>query len=352
MGEDGPSDLGRASEVFVEIIGFLCYLTFMATPFSQIIGHKRILDYLERAHASGRLAHAYLFEGAEHLGKTSVAEIFASLILGIEDGGKLASHPDFFLLEPGINEKTGKAKKNIGIDEVRELTHRLSLSPMRGGAKAAIISAAETLSAEAANALLKTLEEPAGKSFIILVSSSSDALPPTVVSRTQIIRFGLVPREVIERELVLRGESEALAREISKLAFGRPGIALKHGQDAKSARLFEEEFKRDMALVAAPLFERFKFVQKNIPENSVDVKERAESILNRWELIFRDMLAALLGAREVVLHGFAEESLFAAARSFGARGLLARLNGVAAAREAISENVAPRFVLENFFLNL
>ena len=139
------------------------------SPFSTIIGHERATSYLEKILANKKMAHAYLFEGISGLGKRTVAEIFAAGILG-GDADKLRLHPDFIFLELGINEKTGKVKKNIGIEEVREVIRRLSFTPMQSSFKVAIIDNAETLSIEAANALLKTLEEPSGRACIILIA--------------------------------------------------------------------------------------------------------------------------------------------------------------------------------------
>lgn len=326
----------------------------MTSPFASVIGHERIISYLSRANSSGRLAHAYLFEGMEHLGKMTVAEIFASLLLGLEEGkkDKLYAHPDFLFLDLKADPKTGRLKKNIGIEDVRELTHRLTLSSMTGGAKVAIIGSADTLSVEAANAMLKTLEEPARRTFLILVARTKESLPKTVISRLQIMRFTGVPYEIVEKGLTIRGVKEKLAQTVSKLSFGRPGVALTLSLDTNSVGLYGEDVKRDLSLMSGPLLARFKFVEKFVSDKSLDSREMAAVILDRFELLLRDMLGLRLGAREIILNDFAEEEMAARARSFSSRDLLWRLKNVAATRAVISENISPRWALENFFLNL
>lgn len=326
----------------------------MTSPFASIIGHKKIISYLSRVASSGRLSHAYLFEGMEHLGKMTVAEIFASLLLGLEEENKdkLYLYPDFSFLDLEVNSKTGKLKKNISIEDVRELTHRLSLSPIAGGSKVAIINRADTLSIEAANALLKTLEEPARKTFLVLIALTKESLPKTIISRLQIVRFASVSYEIIEKGLTIRGVKEKLAQTISKLSFGRPGIALKLSKDEDLADSYKEEVKRDIALMSGTLLARFKFVEKSISDKSACSLKQANVILDRFELLLRDLLGIWFGAREIVLNSFAAEELAARARSFSSRDLLLRLKSVADTRVAISENVSPRVAMENFFLNL
>lgn len=327
----------------------------MSVRFAPIIGHERVTSYLERVLDGSRMAHAYTFEGAEHLGKRAVAEIFAAAFLGIssDTGEKLHSHPDFFLLEPGAKDKNGKIKKNIGIDEVRELIHRLSLSALRGTRKAAIIDDAQNLSPEAANALLKTLEEPRGDVCIILVVGTSESLPKTVISRTEVLHFALVSALKIENSLTARGIAPELSREVSALVFGRPGLAIKLCADGGAAEAsYKEEMLRDIAVFSAPISERFKFVEKFMPERASDGRERVLRALDRFENLLRDMLAISLGVREAVAHEFAFGALSALAGGRSPLQFVRALKAAAESREDIGINISPRMTLENFLLKL
>ncbi|NBS41648.1 AAA family ATPase, partial [bacterium] len=148
-----------------------------------IIGHERIVERLKRQAEQGRLAHAYLFIGQEGVGKTAVAM------------GLIGSGSDFQQVSRREDEKTGKLKVTISVDQIRELRDRLSLTSFSGETKAAFIEEADRLSDGAANALLKTLEEPRGDTVIILRAETLESVSQTIASRCQVLRFCPVPSE-------------------------------------------------------------------------------------------------------------------------------------------------------------
>lgn len=152
-----------------------CYNLAM---FEGILGHKKQLEFLSSAISKGKLAHAYIFAGPESVGKRTIALKLAQSILATEGQN---FHPD--LLE--INGQEG-----IKIEQIRELVYKLSLKPYMAKYKVAIIDAAENMTAEAANALLKCLEEPKPGTILILVTANPNRLPKTIISRTQKITFG------------------------------------------------------------------------------------------------------------------------------------------------------------------
>lgn len=323
----------------------------MASPFASIIGHERIISYLERVLSTQRAAHAYLFEGAAHLGKRTVAEIFASVLLGAEMG-HLRLHPDFIFLELGINEKTGKTRKNIGIEEVRGAIRRLALSPMAAASKVAIINGAETLSLEAANALLKTLEEPSGRTFIILVAEDPEALPKTIISRTQVIRFSPVHHEKIESRLISRGIREKEAHNLAKASFGAPGLALEWSRESDALSKRESRFKEGIRVLASSDLEKLKFAERALPDRGSEFKTKALELLDMWELIFRDMLFSFFGVKDSLAAASLEDDILAVARSSSGREIVGRIRAGEEARAAIAANVSPRFAIENFLLKI
>ncbi len=161
----------------------------------DIIGHKQQLERLTHAMETSTLAHAYLFAGPEGVGKRTIAVKLAQELLEWEKrekwGAKGAEffHPDFLFID---------GADGIKIEQIRELTYKLSLKPYSAKYKIAVIDAAEQMSDEAANALLKSLEEPKPYTIIILITSNPNRLPKTIVSRTQKINFGLVEGRAIE----------------------------------------------------------------------------------------------------------------------------------------------------------
>src|SRR3989344_1191746 len=164
-----------------------------------IVGHSHIVSYLQNSLNNLKLAHAYLFVGLDHVGKAAVAGYFInSLVCQNLEVEALAvpcgecqscrqalsgNHPDVYWLARELNEKTDKLKKNISIEQVRQLQNKLSLRSFLNSYKIAVVSEAQTLSAEAANSLLKTLEEPSARTVLILLAENLARLPQTIVSR-------------------------------------------------------------------------------------------------------------------------------------------------------------------------
>jgi DNA polymerase-3 subunit delta' len=211
--------------------------------FASVVGHRRVRDLLERALERASLHPAYLFFGPPGVGKGLVAAEFVRALLCREAGQRSApcglcpscllagaGHPDRLVVAP--EEK----KKSISIEQVRALGDWLSQSPLYGPRKAAILDPADSLGAPAANALLKTLEEPPPGRVIVLVAQRAGALPPTVRSRCQQVSFGALADEEVAEVLRRNGWPALSARQAAALAEGSPGAALerdgRQGQEA------------------------------------------------------------------------------------------------------------------------
>ncbi|MBI5286269.1 MAG: DNA polymerase III subunit delta' [Deltaproteobacteria bacterium] len=177
-------------------------------PFKDILGHDRSIGVLKKALSSGRLAHSFIFLGPEGVGKraTAIATAKALNCQEVKDDfcgvcqtcrqiGS-GSYPDVILIGPqeGI----------IRIDEIRELQKRLQYKASGGGKKVAIVDGAERVNREAANAFLKTLEEPPSDSVIVLISIQGFEILPTILSRCQRINFSPLGRDIIAQIIVER----------------------------------------------------------------------------------------------------------------------------------------------------
>lgn len=164
----------------------------------NIVGHKRQLKFLENAVADGHLAHGLLFAGPTGVGKHRIAVALAQAMLceASTACGNCAQCRAFLAgTNPDYLEISGEA--GIKIEQIRELIFKLSLKAYSGKYKVAVIDCAEQMTIEAANSLLKSLEEPTDKTLIILISSNPNRLPKTIVSRVQKITFGpLRPEEL------------------------------------------------------------------------------------------------------------------------------------------------------------
>lgn len=218
--------------------------------FSQPIGQERALELLERALDRDRIAPAYLFVGTPGIGRGLTAKYFSQLLLSDSIKRRsdcyspapvsLDNHPDFLAVQPTYldrgqrltieqAEATGLKRKTppqIRIEQIREISQFLSRPPLKAPRSVVAIADAQTMTEAAANALLKTLEEP-GKATLILIAPSMDSLLPTLVSRCQRIPFYRLSAEQMERILQNNGYGEILAHsELLAIAQGSPGEAI------------------------------------------------------------------------------------------------------------------------------
>jgi DNA polymerase-3 subunit delta' len=258
---------------------------------SQLRAQDTARTTLERALAGGRVHHAYLFTGPDGVGKELAAFGLAQSLVcerrGASDQGGLFGaapaapataacgecsaclravpraeertplHPDVVVIERGlyapqaIGRRTQETQ-DISIDQVRTLVlARAAFAPHEGRAKVFIVRRAEELSVSAANALLKTLEEPGAKTHFILLSSQPEALLPTILSRTLKVRFAPLPDDLVTELLEARGIEKKRAREIARLAGGsvETGEVLADPEESEARETF---VKRALDAVAAP----------------------------------------------------------------------------------------------------
>lgn len=318
---------------------------------TQIIGHTPILEALRRAKDRGRLGHAHLFVGPAHVGKTAVARAFLAEVLGPET--PLELHPDFSLIERGRDHKTGKLHGSIVIDQIHALCSRLAMAAFMGGWKACLIDGIDWLTADAANALLKNLEEPHPKTLFIATAESLDAVLPTIKSRCEPVRFGRVATAEIAAGLVARGVSQEDATILARLADGRPGRAIAYAEDPVSRAVAVETIGTLAALAAAGPAERLAAVDRFLPPALpfVESSERAADLIDRLAELLRDALLVDAGRAEAVMHLGHRDQTAALARR-GPAHLAAALETALEAKRMLEENVAPRQALDHLVLQL
>jgi DNA polymerase-3 subunit delta' len=222
--------------------------------FSEVRHQERALSLVRRALRSGRMPHAYLFEGPEGVGKELTARALAARLLCEDESlapdadacGRCLScrlmvagnHPDFHLIHRGLHkvhpDPTIRRSKGLflAVDLIRHfLIEPAAMRPAQGRRRVFLIRDAERMNEEAQNALLKTLEEPPGAACLILVTSSATRLLPTIRSRCQRVPFGLLPADFVVQELVGRlGIPAADAGVLAALSDGRLGVAIRWQQ--------------------------------------------------------------------------------------------------------------------------
>jgi len=258
-----------------------------------VLGHQKQFESLEAARIAGRMGHAYIFSGPDKIGKKAFALEWISRIFDFSVKEKSAL-PDFLFLAPLVDPKTEKRAQEITVDQIRGLISKLSLSPVSGRYKVAIIDEAHLMNSEAQNCLLKTLEEPSGAALLILVASNAERLLETVRSRCQILRFNFLPENQM-RQLCRQWRAEnkiamsdERANEIVELSFGRPGRMVDFLKNLDLAQKWQKAAKEFTRIVASELPEKFAYAKKiTDSENSeMDLGE----IVEIWQSHFRNKL--------------------------------------------------------------
>jgi DNA polymerase-3 subunit delta' len=253
-----------------------------------IIGHKRQQEFLSAMIKSEKVPHAMIFEGTSKLGKRKVALDFVKNLFCQEDNcGNCWScknidketHPDVSIISPN--------GKEIKILQIRELIANFSYKPYLAPFKIAIIDNAHLMNSEAQNSILKLLEEPLGKSIIILITEHSQALLPTVRSRTTKLSFFPVNEEEIKGFLKKEGFSCDLTDEIALLSFGRPGVAVDFSKDPSviNERRKQVETLLNVTSAKSPYRMRLKYA-KDLSEDKENIKE----VLEIWLSYFRAIM--------------------------------------------------------------
>ena len=316
-------------------------------PYGEILGQDNCLAVLKRSLATGRTAHAYLFEGTEGCGKKKAALAFIEAVFCGRDEGcgscpscrKIAKlqHPDLHLVEPDGDF--------IKIDQVRQLQRELSLRPFEASKKACIIDGADRLNPASGNALLKTLEEPPGNALIILVTANADAVLPTIRSRCQRLHFPALPQETVEEFLMKTGCSPETARIAAALAGGslKKGIEISADEALAGRKEILEKIGALSTREITPLFAAAEDLAGN--------KEKALETLDLLAAYLRDILLIQGGSPNVV-NGDLLPQIERDAGRYSPEEVMERIGHVFEARYSLQRNVNPRLALEVLFMRL
>lgn len=258
------------------------------------VGHTLIRKRFERFLRSADSAKTFLLYGPKYSGKATLAHFFARAFVcgrkefdfSLKQGGALG---DIVRVIPEIEEGKHQSKKRlIDVDTVREGIRKISLSSSHNGRKVFIVDEAQSMTNSAQNALLKTLEEPIGNTMIILVAHTTDTLLPTILSRCESERFGIVSKE--EFFELFPDASQSERDRFQRLSMGLPGLAIRITREKEF--LYDRMRIEEQALLIEEMGirERLRLgeeLSKDIP--------RAIETLELWGFIFRER--AFLGER-------------------------------------------------------
>lgn len=315
----------------------------------MIIGHEKNLIFLEKALENQSLSHAYCFVGPDSVGKRALACHMASKVLKVNTD-KLPAHPDFFYLAREVNEKKGRLKKDISVAQAKQVRNFLqNRSWCEKGTRITVIDEAELLNKEAANALLKTIEETSENSLMFLLTMDDQALPATVRSRCQVMNFDLVLNDKILSGLKEKGFSGKRAEEAAAMAWGRPGRALQLLTEPDLLSEYRNEFERWQKLFKQPFNIKLKNTEDLFNDKDpIRSKDRLKKILDIWMMLWR----------ESMLHRFSEGDSRRFKRIFpleqpvemSSNQILEIIDDLRAAKIFLNRNVNPRLLLEQVLL--
>jgi DNA polymerase III subunit delta' len=320
-------------------------------PFADILGHDRIIEVLRRSLHSGKTAHSYLFEGVSGCGRKKTALTLIQALFCTTrpddacgvcpscrkiDGG---NHPDIHLIAPLPD------KRDISIEQLREMQHILSLRPYEAPRKACIIDPAERMSVSAANSLLKTLEEPPGNALIILLTENAGMLLPTVRSRCQLLRFAPLSPEHVLSLLERSGMAAETAALVAPMSGGSLQRALELDNEALTARR-----EAVLSRVGQLTIHRIATVFDASEELSGN-RDATLELLDMLLSFFRDAVHLGAGSEEIVNRSVrpAIESI-ATRRSFPRN--LELLESIYETRRDVQRNANPKLALDHLFMSI
>ena len=322
--------------------------------FRDILGQERVLGFFKQALAGGQVPHALLFLGPEGVGKASTALALAQA-LNCQDRrpdqdacGQCRScqlfaagnHPDFWLIRP-----EGEAvNPQIKIEQIRELRRQTGFAPFAGGWRVVVLKPAEAMNEAAANALLKTLEEPPAKNLLILTASGERDLLPTIVSRCRRLVFNAMPQSVVVQQLqARRGFSVEAAILVAAVSGGSLGLAL--AADHAALLADREQMLSDLAVLDG------RSLGPALDWAAVKAKKGAEvdRFLLLAQLWYRDLLVlACQGTAPHIIHRDRLAALTSQQSRLGRPLILQRLQALQTLQRQLRSNVNVELALNAF----
>jgi len=262
-------------------------------------------------------------------------------------------HADVRVIGLGSNVRgAGRSRTLIGIDQVREVQREAALKPFEGTCRVFIIDGAERLSEEASNSLLKTLEEPPERVFLVLLASDAAALLATVVSRCQTLALRPVPAPLISRLLQESHDSDpASADDLARLSEGRPGWAVAAAADPSLREEMDGTLSEIEQLVEGGLAERFAYAERLATSLGRD-REAVFQELGLWLAWWRDVLLIKEGTGRFATRSSRLEGLDAAAKALSSGQVTRAVHAVQEPWDRRERTVHARLALAGLMLSL
>ncbi|MCL4507116.1 MAG: hypothetical protein M1434_02995 [Chloroflexi bacterium] len=255
----------------------------------NLIGHDWAMRRLRLQIEKGQLAQSHLFVGPPSVGKAALARAMAAAVLAHDarDPSRAVSlvhklkHPDLMW----VSAIDGAVK----VEQIRDVLHSLTLAPIEGRYRLAVIDDAHLASESSKNAILKTLEEPNPSSIIVMIAPSIDGVLPTITSRCQVLNLRPVSRQTLTQALVVRGVAAPQADLIARLARGCPGWAIRAIEDEEILAARSQHIADLESLLSVNRTRRFEYAEQLSKADDSSV----QAILEQWLLYWLDVVRAL-----------------------------------------------------------
>lgn len=328
------------------------------TAWNSLIGHDWAVQHFVDAMRYGRLGHAYLITGPDHIGKTTLCRLLAQAMncerdLGERPCGQCRTcqliaadrHPDVQLVQP---EVSGRGKLTLKIETIRQLQQDLNLSAYEARVKVAILQRFDAATDGAANAFLKTLEEPPASVLLLLTANDADTLLPTISSRCRTLNLRPLPADLIEQSLATRWQVKADdAHLLAHLADGRLGWAVQAAQDNSVLEARRTHLQQLYAALNGRRVARF-----DVADRLSRKAEELPAVLQTWLSWWRDLnlLAQQNGQTTAITNVDEDGRLRQLARRWTKEDALASLKQTNLALWQLERNANTRLVLENLLL--
>lgn len=326
----------------------------------NIVGHEHAVDILRRTLAAEQVRHAYLFAGPQHIGKSLVAQRFAQTLL-CTGGPNLhvaprdpcnrclscrkvlhGNHPDVNVIARAAD------KQAIVIEQIRTLQSGAARRTLEGRRNIFIIQDAHEMNLQAANCLLKTLEEPEADVVLLLTVPEAGLLLPTILSRVQLITMQLLPvvqiRSALQQQWEIKPDEADL---IAALAAGRMGWAIQAVEDDEMLAERKEQLDLLTKVLTASKVQRFEIVQQLGTDG-----EKIRSLLELWLLWWRDIVLAANGCLDLTVNVDRRDLLKTQAAKIGSSEARRMVRTILQTQETLDQNVSARLALEVMMLDM
>jgi DNA polymerase III subunit delta' len=332
----------------------------IASPGWNIVGHSHAIDILCRTLLAQQVRHAYLFAGPQRIGKTLLAHRFAQTLLCTGGADPRVAptlpcnaclscrkvlhgnHPDVHIISRASD------KQFILIEQIRALQSDSARRTLEGRRNIFIIQNAHEMNLQAANCVLKTLEEPEPDVVLILTVPDAGLLLPTILSRVQQIPIQLLTTAQIKQALVQQWDVESADADlIAALAAGRMGWAVQAVEDDEMLDERASQLETLSKLPSMNKMQRFDLAQKLSSDG-----DKARELLELWLLWWRDLVLAAHGCLDLTINVDMRSTLQMQAARFGPAEAERVLRAILQTMESIEQNVNVRVALEVLMLDV